>query len=263
MVRIGIAGISGRMGREVLAVTQADPDAEFIGGFVRPGRIDELASAFGQPVPLYDRLEELLGQVDVLIEFTSPDATLEIARHCAANRKPLVSGTTGLSAEQLAELHTLAQRTPIFYARNMSIGINAVLAALPGLVQALVGYDIEIVETHHRHKADAPSGTALAIAETIAAAVERPLDQHASYGRRGIAPRQRNEIGIHAVRGGGNTGEHTVILADEGEELRVSHRAYSRRTFALGALRAARFVSGQRLGFYAMSDLLHAGHPAR
>jgi 4-hydroxy-tetrahydrodipicolinate reductase len=171
---------------------------------------------------------------------------------------PLVSGTTGLTGEQMAELELSAAHIPVFHARNMSVGVSAVTAVLPALVQALDGYDIEIVEAHHRHKVDAPSGTALVLAEAIAAALARPLVELASYGRQGHAPRAADEIGIHAVRAGGNAGEHTIIFADDGEEIRLSHRAFSRRTFALGALRAARFIVGQPPGRYGMADVLLA-----
>ncbi|MCC6793062.1 MAG: 4-hydroxy-tetrahydrodipicolinate reductase [Thermomicrobiales bacterium] len=264
MVRIGIAGIGGRMGREILAVLQTDPGLQLAGGLVRPERISELAGSFDRNVSLYDALAELIGRdgdrADVMVEFTGPDGTLAIARECAALGCPLVSGTTGLSADQLVELQSIARTIPVFYSRNMSVGISALLASLPSLVQALDGYDIEIVETHHRHKADAPSGTALALAEAISTAVSRPLEHHAVYGRHGVAPRQLGDIGIHAVRAGGNAGEHTIVIANEGEEIRVSHRAFSRRTFAIGALRAARFLVQQPPGFYTMTDLL-AGRP--
>jgi 4-hydroxy-tetrahydrodipicolinate reductase len=259
MIRIGIAGIGGRMSREILAVAQADPGIHVGGGTERADLVETRAAELGSTVAVHADVADLLPTIDVLIDFTEPDYTLELARACARQGTSLVSGTTGLWEEQLAELRDLSTRTSIFYARNMSVGINALLAALPGLVQALDGYDIEIVEEHHRHKADAPSGTALAIAEAISAAVQRPLEHHAVYGRHGVSPRKPGDIGIHAVRAGGNAGEHTVIVANEGEEIRVSHRAYSRRTFALGALRASRFLADQPPGFFTMPDLLRAG----
>jgi 4-hydroxy-tetrahydrodipicolinate reductase len=198
---------------------------------------------------------ELLGEVDALVDFTKPEAAVAGARACAAAGVALVSGTTGLSAGQLDELRSAAERVPVFYARNMSLGVSALLAALPRLVRALAGYDVEIVETHHRHKTDAPSGTALALAEAIAAALEVDLADRATYGRQGIAPRQLGEIGIHAIRSGGNPGEHVVVIADEGEEVRIAHRAFGRRAYARGALRAARFVAGRAPGFYTPADL--------
>jgi 4-hydroxy-tetrahydrodipicolinate reductase len=141
----------------------------------------------------------------------------------------------------------------------MSLGVATLLQVLPELVRLLDGYDIEIVEAHHRHKADAPSGTALALAEAIASAGSRPLPERATFGRHGIAPRQPHEIGIHSVRGGGNAGEHTIYLSDEGEEIQIVHRAFSRRTFAHGALRAAKFLNNSSPGFYTMTNLLIAG----
>jgi 4-hydroxy-tetrahydrodipicolinate reductase len=260
MVRIGIAGIGGRMGREVLAAAEADPSVQIVGGIERREHVAIRAAELGARIAVRGTAAELIPSIDVLIDFTSPDNTMMLASACAESGTRLVSGTTGLSSGQLAELQALAENTAIFYSRNMSVGINALLAALPELVKALDGYDIEIVEAHHRHKADAPSGTALAIAEVIAAAIELPLERHAVYGRYGVAARQPGDIGIHAVRGGGNSGEHTVVIADEGEEIRVSHRAYSRQTFALGALRAAHFLASQSAGFYTMVDLLRSGH---
>jgi len=192
----------------------------------------------------------------VLVDFTTPEATLEGARAAAELGKAAVIGTTGLSEAHLAELRSLAERAPILYGRNMSVGVNTVLAILPTLVRALEGYDVEITEAHHRHKRDAPSGTALAIAEAISEALGRRLDELAVYGRAGIRPRRADEIGIHALRGGGNAGEHTILFADEGEQIQLVHRAYSRRTFALGALRAARWVGGRPPGFYGMPDVL-------
>jgi 4-hydroxy-tetrahydrodipicolinate reductase len=195
-----------------------------------------------------------------LIDFTTPESSVALARACASAGRALVCGTTGLSPGQLAELRASSANTPVFYARNMSIGIAALLASLPSLVQALIGFDVEIVEAHHRHKVDAPSGTAVAIAETVAGALRQPVDEHLVYGRHGIAPRTDNEIGMHSLRGGGNAGEHTVIFAAEGEEIRVSHRAYGRRTFALGSVQAARFLADKPAGFYTMENLLGAAH---
>lgn len=258
MVRIGIAGIGGRMGGEILSVASGDSLVTVAGGTERPERVVELGGTFGATALVTTDVSELIPFIEVLIDFTTPEATLANARACADGGCRLVAGTTGLNVAQLAELTELSSRTAIFYARNMSVGVNALLAVLPGMVRALDTYDIEIVEMHHRHKADAPSGTALAIAEVIASALDQDLQAHAVYGREGVAPRQRGEIGIHAVRGGGNSGEHTIIFAEEGEEIRVGHRAFSRRTFALGAVRAAKYLSNKQPGFYAMSDMLRS-----
>jgi 4-hydroxy-tetrahydrodipicolinate reductase len=259
MTRIGIAGIGGRMGREVLAVAQTEANMAVTSGLVRAGSRSAVASTLGTSTPLHEDPAELLADVDVVIDFTNPNCSVSLARECAAEGRPLVCGTTGLSAAQLAELQELSNRTAIVYSRNMSVGIAALLASISELVRALDGFDIEIIEMHHRHKADAPSGTALAIAETVASSLDRIENDSLVFGRHGVSPRQQHHIGIHAVRGGGNAGEHIVVLAGEGEELRVSHRAYGRRTFALGALRAARFVAEQPPGFYAMRDVLGMG----
>lgn len=257
-IRIGIGGIGGRMGREIAAAALADPAFALVGGVARPGRAPTIREAVGADVRIVDIVAALLPEIDVLMDFTSPEATVAHARACAEAGRPFVSGVTGLSRDQLAALGEAAKTIPLFYARNMSLGINAVLAILPMLVRALDGYDVEVVETHHRHKADAPSGTALALAEAIAGALGAELGHRAVYGRQGVAPRRRGEFGIHAVRAGGNAGEHTILLADEGEEVRIVHRALSRRTFALGALRAATFVVSQSPGLYTMADLVGA-----
>ncbi|HEY3109029.1 MAG TPA: 4-hydroxy-tetrahydrodipicolinate reductase [Chloroflexota bacterium] len=251
--RLVVAGAAGRMAREIVAAAAGDPAVEVVAGTVRPG-----SGRSVEGLPTFESAVEALRGGDVLVDFTTPAATIANARAAAELGKAAVIGTTGLSDEQLAELRSLGGRAPILYGRNMSVGVNAVLQILPALVRVLEGYDVEITEAHHRHKRDAPSGTALAIAEVIAETVGRRLDELAIYGREGIKPRQPGEIGIHALRGGGNAGEHTVLFADEGEQIQLVHRAYSRRTFALGALRAARWVSGRPPGFYGMPDLLGA-----
>jgi 4-hydroxy-tetrahydrodipicolinate reductase len=257
-LRIGIGGIGGRMGREIATAAQADPAFALVGGVERRETVEATRLALGPAIFIVDDVSSLVPDIAVLIDFTGPDATVAHARACAAGGVPFVGGVTGLSADQLGALREAAGAIPLFYARNMSLGVNALLAVLPALVRALGGYDVEIVETHHRHKADAPSGTALAVAEAISGALGANLGDEAVYGRQGVSPRRPGEIGIHAVRGGGNVGEHTILLADEGEELRITHRALSRRTFALGALRAAQFVAARPPGFYTMADLVAA-----
>jgi 4-hydroxy-tetrahydrodipicolinate reductase len=258
-LRIGIGGIGGRMGREIAAAALADPAIALIGGVTRPGSVAAVQSSFGPDIRIAESVAELLPAIDVLVDFTSPAVTVGHARACASARRPMVSGVTGLTAGQIDELRDAARAIPLFYARNMSLGISAILAVLPVLVRALDGYDVEIVESHHRHKADAPSGTAVALAEAIASALDADLGERAVYGRQGVAPRRAGDIGIHAIRAGGNAGEHTVLLADAGEEIRIAHRALSRRTFALGALRAASFVVAQPPGLYTMANLVSAG----
>jgi 4-hydroxy-tetrahydrodipicolinate reductase len=249
------------MGREVVAVAASEPAIVLAGGTVRPGSPaagQEWATVTGVAAPsarIVVDPHELPRDLDVLIDFTTPEATVAHARFCAETGLALVCGTTGLAADQRAILEATAERAPVYYARNMSLGVSALLAMLPGVVRALADYDVEIVETHHHHKIDAPSGTALALAEAIADGLDTNLAEHATFGRHGLAPRQAGEIGIHAVRSGGNPGEHLIIIADEGEEIRIAHRAFSRRAYARGAIRAARFVAGRTPGFYTTADL--------
>jgi 4-hydroxy-tetrahydrodipicolinate reductase len=251
-LRIVVAGVAGRMGREIIAAAR-EAGVDVVGGVVRPG-----SGSTVDGVRVVERLEEVLPEADVVVDFTAPAATVALAGACAAAGRPFVSGTTGLTPEQRRALEGCAATVPVFYARNMSLGLAALLDSLPGIAGMLDGYDVEIVEAHHRHKADAPSGTALALAEAIAGATRAALPDDAVFGRRGHAPRRAGEIGLHAVRAGGNPGEHMVILADEGEEVRICHRAFGRRTYAQGALRAAAFVVGRPPGLYGMADLLAA-----
>jgi 4-hydroxy-tetrahydrodipicolinate reductase len=246
-LRIGIAGIRGRMGREIADHVVNDERMTLIGGLSRQARVAESGP---DRVRLFADPTELLPQIDVLIDFSSPTGTVDHATACASAGVPLVCGTTGLDAAQMAALRAAAERVAIFHAANMSPGVNAVLAVLPALVRALQDYDVEIVEAHHRHKADAPSGTALALARVVAAASGEDVEDRTRYGRHGSSRRNADEIGVHAVRAGGNPGEHTVILANEGEELRLSHRAFSRASYAEGALRAARLIVDQPPGWY-------------
>ena len=192
----------------------------------------------------------MLSQIDVLIDFSVPEATSAHASACATADVPIVCGTTGLDAAQKAVLRAAAERVAVFHAANMSPGVNAALVVLPTLVRALQGYDIEIVEAHHRYKADAPSGTALALARAVAEASGGDVERRSRYGREGACRREADEIGIHAIRAGGNPGEHTVVLASEGEELSLSHRAFNRAAYAEGALRAARLIVDQPPGWY-------------
>ena len=259
-LRIVITGAAGRMGAEVIAATAEQPDVTIVGGLLRPGALADAGSwqtVAGLTVPgavLDGPSPALLTGIDAIIDFSTPEGALAAVNACVAAGVPFVSGTTGLSESDLGRLHEAARHIPIFYARNMSLGIATLLAMLPRIAAALAGFDVEIVETHHRHKVDAPSGTALALAEAIAGGTEAPADQRI-YGRHGIGPRQPGEIGIHAVRAGGNPGEHQVIFASDGEELRLSHRSFSRRAYALGALQAARFVAARPPGFYGVHDL--------
>jgi 4-hydroxy-tetrahydrodipicolinate reductase len=239
------------MGREIAALAAGDPALILVGGISRRPGADE-----SDGVRIVTDAAELLPGIDVLIDFSAPAGAAACAEACGKTGVAFVSGTTGLDATQDASVRAAAERAAVFRAANMSPGVNAALAVLPALVRALADYDVEIVETHHRYKADAPSGTALALARAAAAAVNGDrLDNRARYGREGASLRTPGEIGIHAVRGGGNPGEHTVILAGEGEEVSLSIRAYSRAAYAQGALRAARLIADQPPGWYEPATL--------
>jgi 4-hydroxy-tetrahydrodipicolinate reductase len=254
--RIAVVGAAGRMGREVVRAALEDDSIELAGGVVETGA-PELDADIGE-LSGWGRSGVLATQdppddVEVLIEFTVPDATVE---HLAYAR-PVVIGTTGLSEEQLARVEEAAKSVPIVLAPNMSVGVSLLKEVVRELSGKLgTGYDVEIVEAHHRNKVDAPSGTALLLARAAAEGRGRNLDEVAVFGREGRAPREEGEIGIHALRGGAVVGEHRVVFYSDGEEIEIAHRALSRRTFAAGALRAARFAAGAEPGLYSMRDVL-------
>lgn len=262
-LRLAVAGAGGRMGREILAAAHAAPDLTIAAGFARAGSplvgvdLGALIGAGALGVRATAGDVPNLSDADVLIDFSRADATPAYAEAAAAAGIPFLTGTTGLTAPQRAAIEAAAARVPAIVAANTSVGLTALLRLLPQLVRALgAGYDLEIVETHHRHKADAPSGTALTIARALAAARDADLAEHARFGREGHAPRAAGEIGIHAVRAGGNPGEHRIILASDGEQIEVSHRAITRGTYAAGALRAARWLVGRAPGLYTMDEIL-------
>jgi 4-hydroxy-tetrahydrodipicolinate reductase len=250
---VGVVGVGGRLGSEIVAAAENWNGIEIRGGLVRPGSpaLDRASS-----VSLFTDAEELAAAVDVLIDVSAPSATAGIASAAIRTGTPLVCGVTGLGDAERDALDAASRHIPVLYARNLSQGIAALLELLSSLVAALPGVDIEIVETHHRGKKDAPSGTAEALAEAVVRARAGLKEQRIVCGRQGIAPRQPGEIGMHSLRAGANSGEHTVLLATDGEEIRISHRSLSRRTFADGALRAAEWLVRQPAGMYTMADVL-------
>jgi 4-hydroxy-tetrahydrodipicolinate reductase len=256
LTRVAVVGAAGRMGREVCRAALEDISFELVGGVVRPGA-PELGADHGELCGWgksgVAATEDPPDDAEALIEFSTPEATTQ---HLAYGR-PAVIGTTGLSDEQLARVEEAAKNTPIVLAPNMSVGVTLVREVVRDLSEKLgSGYDIEVVEAHHRNKVDAPSGTALLLARAAAEGRDKDLDEVAVYGREGRAPRGEGEIGIHALRGGAVVGEHRIIFYSDGEEVEVTHRALSRRTFAAGALRAAKFVAGAQPGLYSMRDVL-------
>ena len=263
-MRVGVIGCGGRMGRTVLREIIAAPDLELVGGAERPDHPDlgrDLGLLVGETacgLVLRDDVSDLLTRAHVLIEFSTPEASLEHARACAARGRPLVIGTTGFSPEQDREFSQLAERFPLLLAPNMSLGINLLLALTEQVARALgPDFDIEILEMHHRSKVDAPSGTALALGRAAATGRGVRLEDAAVRVRDGFTgPRARGSIGFATLRGGDVVGDHAVIFAGEGERLVLQHLASDRRIYARGALAAARWLSGRAPGRYGMRDVL-------
>lgn len=218
----------------------------------------ETAGSGRAGIPITDNLSTLMERGEVVIDFSTPEATLEHLRMAAQHRRAMVIGTTGLSASQLDELKVLARQVPCVFSPNMSVGINLIYKVLGEMAKTLGDdYDIEVIEVHHRLKKDAPSGTALKIAEVLARAVNRDLSQVGVYTRKGmIGERTKGEIGIQTIRAGDIVGDHTILFGGMGERIEITHRASSRDTFARGALRAARWVVRQHPGLYDMMDVL-------
>jgi 4-hydroxy-tetrahydrodipicolinate reductase len=255
VTRVAIIGAAGRMGRELSRAALETAAIELVGGTEGPGAhtlgadLGELCGVGKIGVALTEDPPE---DTDALIEFTTPEATVGHLYY----RKPAVIGTTGLGEEQRAKIEEAAQNVPIVLAPNMSVGVNLLREVVRELSEKLTGYDFELVEAHHRNKKDAPSGTALLLARAAAEGRGQDLEEVAVYGREGVAPRTEGEIGIHAVRGGAVVGEHRLIFYSEGEEVEVVHRALSRRTFADGAMRAAKFAATAGPCLYSMQVVL-------
>ncbi len=262
-MRVAVAGSTGRMGRVLLeCVAQAD-DLVLHAALAHAGseHLGKDAAEFGgtHGVKVRSDVENALGGADVLIDFTRPEGTLHHLEVCRKLGVAMVIGTTGFNAQQKAQLGAAAQYIGIVFAPNMSVGVNLTFKLLETAARVLAhGYDIEIIEAHHRHKVDAPSGTALGMGEVIARTLGRDLSQCAVYGREGVTgERDPSTIGFATVRGGDIVGDHTVLFAGTGERIEITHKASSRATFALGALRAARFLRANAAGLYDMQDVLN------
>jgi len=261
-MKVALNGAAGAMGRLLVGLIIDEEDCELVAAIERADHPDigrDAGSLSGHErlgVPLS---AELTAPADVMLDFSVPEATLMQARVCAERGIAMVIGTTGLSEQQSEEIRErVAARVPVLMAPNMSIGVNMLYELVERVAGALPGgYDVEIVEAHHRRKKDAPSGTAMELLRRVAGALGRQPDAAARFGRRGACgPRSPEEIGVHAIRGGDVVGDHTVIFAGEGERLELTHRATSRLVFARGALAAARFLEGQPPGLYSMRDVL-------
>ncbi len=265
MTRLAIVGVAGRMGRTLVNAVEQDAEVALAGGIVEPGSslagtdIGELAGVGKRGVVAVDSLESIVDDFDVLIDFTAPQVTLANLAFCAEHGKRMVIGTTGMSDDELEALDSYRDRVPLVFAPNMSGGVNLTLKLLQTAAKALgdEGYDIEVIESHHRHKVDAPSGTAIKMGEVIAESLGRNLKEHGVFERVGqCGPRTDKEIGFATVRAGDIVGEHTVMFATEGERIEITHKASSRMTFAKGAVRAARWIAGKENGRYDMQDVL-------
>ncbi|MCB6184505.1 4-hydroxy-tetrahydrodipicolinate reductase [Leeia sp. TBRC 13508] len=262
-LRIAVAGASGRMGRELLLAVHNDENAVLSAALDRAGNDfigQDAGMMIGAPngIKITDDIESALANSDVLIDFTRPEATLAHLAICRKLGVKLVIGTTGFSDEQKAEIEAASKETAIMMAPNMSVGVNVLLKLLQQAAKALdEGYDIEIVEMHHRYKVDAPSGTALRLGEVIADTLGRDLKTDAVYGREGVTgERDPKTIGFATMRGGDVVGDHTVVFAGIGERIEISHKASSRATFAQGALRASHFLGNNKTGLFDMHDVL-------
>jgi len=264
MNRIAVIGAAGRMGKtNIEAITQAEgvvlgaaiveADSSLIGADA-----GELAGVGKLNVSLVGSLLAAKDDFDVLIDFTSPQTTLANLAFCAEHGKKIVIGTTGLNDTEKAELESYADRVAIMFAPNMSVGVNVCLKLLE-MAASVLGddYDVEVIETHHRHKVDAPSGTALRMGEAVADALGRDLKECAVYGREGqTGARTQKEIGFETIRAGDVVGDHTVLFANEGERIEITHKASSRMTFAKGAVRACGWLAEKEVGLFDMQDVL-------
>jgi 4-hydroxy-tetrahydrodipicolinate reductase len=262
-LRITVAGASGRMGHMLIEAVRASSDLQLCGALDIPASpaIGQDASAFlgaTSGVRITSDLHAGLAEAQVLIDFTRPEGTMAHLAACRELGVKAVIGTTGLSDEQKLQIAEFAKHNAIVLAPNMSVGVNVVLKLLEVAARALKeGYDIEIIEAHHRHKVDAPSGTALKMGEVVAAAVGRDLKDCAVYAREGVTgERDPSSIGFATVRGGDIVGDHTVLFAGTGERVEIRHQATSRANFAQGSLRAARFLAGRATGLFGMDAVL-------
>ncbi|EGJ09229.1 4-hydroxy-tetrahydrodipicolinate reductase [Rubrivivax benzoatilyticus] len=262
-VAIAVAGASGRMGRMLVEAVLGSEGCRLSGALDVPGSpaLGQDAGAFlGRTtgVAVTADLRAGLAGADVLIDFTRPEGTLAHLALCRELGVRMVIGTTGFTPQQKAEIAAAAQQVGIVFAPNMSVGVNVVLKLLETAAKALAdGYDIEIVEAHHRHKVDAPSGTALAMGEAVARALGQDLSEHAVFAREGhTGERQPGTIGFATIRGGDIVGDHTVLFAGTGERIEISHRSNSRANYAAGSVRAARFLVEHGPGLYGMADVL-------
>ncbi|PVY75955.1 dihydrodipicolinate reductase [Tamilnaduibacter salinus] len=264
MTRVAITGAAGRMGKVLVEAVDAADDLSLGAAIVHPDSslvgadAGEVAGIGRAGVKLAARIDDVVDDFDVLVEFTFPDLTLSNLEACREHGKSAVIGTTGLTDAEKAQVARAAESIPVVFAPNMSVGVNLLLNLLRTAATAMGDdADVEVIEAHHRHKKDAPSGTALRLGEVVADALGRELSECAVYGREGFTgERPRNQIGFETIRAGDIVGEHTVLFAAMGERIEISHKASSRMTFARGAIRAASWLADRPVGLYDMQDVL-------
>ncbi len=264
MIKAIVAGAAGRMGGRIIHMLEGCQDIVLAAAFEKAGNpvvgrdAGEVVGLPKKNIKIAASLEEVINAGDVIIDFTHPEVSLEHLKQAAAAGKAIVIGTTGFSAAEIEEIKNLAKHTRVVLAPNMSVGVNLMFKVVADIAQILSsGYDVEIVEAHHRLKKDAPSGTAMKLAQVIARALNRDLDEVGVYKRQGmIGQRSDAEIGIQTLRAGDIVGEHTVMFGGIGERLEIIHRAHNRDNFARGAVRAAQWIVAQSQGLYDMQDVL-------
>lgn len=263
-VRIAITGAAGRMGKTLIEAVGLAEGAELSAAIERPessllgADAGELAGVGHLGVAIVGDIKDAINDFDVLIDFTAPAATVVNAKACAAAGKKIVIGTTGCSEQDLESIHAAAQQTAVCMASNFSTGVNATFKLLTMAAQILGhDYDVEIIEAHHRHKVDAPSGTALSMGEAVANGLGQSLKDVAIFAREGqVGPRTKDEIAFATIRGGDVVGDHTVMFLADGERVEITHKASSRMSFARGAVRAAQWLVDQEQGMFDMQDVL-------
>ncbi len=256
MIKVGISGAAGRVGTAIANLLEKEKDLKLVLAIEAPG--NKLIGGTVAGCAVTDSLKKGVKGIDVFIDFSTPEATLENIKILAEAGKPAVIGTTGINEMEISFIKASALEIPVVFSSNFSVGVNVMWKLVRDAVLAMKdNYDIDIVESHHRMKKDAPSGTAVTTAKIIMEAKGLDYDKNVILGRSGRDnERPREQLGVLAVRGGGVVGEHTVIMADMGDKLEIKHTAFSRDTFAVGAIKAAKFLCGQKPGMYGMDDVL-------
>jgi len=264
VLNIAVTGAAGRMGRALIAACDLNEHTRLSAAIERPGNTlvgsdaGDLAGLGPLNVKVADSLDAVASDFDTLVDFTTPEATLQNLETCVRHKKNIIIGTTGFDEAGKKRISAAASTVGIVFAPNMSVGVNLCLKLLDTAARILADdADVEIIEAHHRHKVDAPSGTAIRMGEVVASALGRDLSDCAVYGREGITgARDRKTIGFETIRAGDIVGDHTVLFAAEGERVEITHKASSRMTFANGAVRAASWLQDQPAGLYDMQDVL-------